>query len=214
VDDLIFKAKKHEYYTKDGKKIPSVSEMISCLSNLVYGDVDEFVLQRAAEKGTEIHELTLELDTMGEVYVPGELSGYVQAYAQFLKDHDVKWVMAETAMKDNDDRFAGTIDRYGVVDGIPTLLDIKTSSKITGKNMTVYEAQMNFYRSMVEGHIKYPVNQMFVLHLKSDGSYSLEDVDMNYDLVTCCLIINEKMKRRKKRSKNGRSAVGKTERSV
>ena len=203
MDDLIFKAKKHEYVTEDGKKLPSVSDIISCLSYFCYGEIDKFILEQAAQRGSKIHELTQFLDEVGITECPYELSGYVQAYAKFLNEHEHRWVLTEEPMRYMDD-YAGTIDRFGIVDDVKVLLDIKTNSKLSGKQLTLYETQLNLYRRMLENH-DYPVERMYILHLKRDGEYKLIDVEKTDELANMCLFIWKKMHERKRRKSNGRT---------
>ena len=199
MDDLIFKAKKHEYVTADGKKLPSVSELIEPLSKCVYGEIDPEVLAIAAMKGTEIHRLTEVLDREKMCECPEELSGYLIAYTNFVKEHNPRWLYTEEPMRYYDD-YAGTIDRFGFVDDVRTLVDIKTSSKITGKNLVVYEAQLNLYRRMLEAHEE-KVDKLYILHLKKDGGYTLEEINIDDTLADICLYISKRMKERKRRKK-------------
>lgn len=198
MDDLTL-TNKHEYVTEDGKKLPSVSDIISCLSNLCYGNVDKFILEQAAQRGTAVHELTLDLDRHGIVDCPSEYAGYVQAYAKFLTEHVMRWVLKEEAMRYQDE-YAGTIDRFGIIDDERVLVDIKTNSKLSGKQLTLYETQLNLYRRMLENH-DYPVERMFILHLMRDGEYKLIEVERTDELADMCLFIWKKMHERKRRKK-------------
>ena len=202
MDDLIFRQKKHEYITSDGKKLPSVSEIISCLSNSVYADVDKDILETAAQRGTAVHELSRELETKRILECPEEYSGYLQAYAKFLQEHSVNWTYIEEPMR-HSKGYAGTLDRYGVVDDVCTLLDIKTNSKITGKNLVVYEAQLNLYRKMLEEHWCNPA-KLYVLHLMKDGTYELYDIPISDELADICWLIYTRMHERKRRKTNGK----------
>lgn len=198
-DDVSLIAKNHKYVTTDGKKLPSVSEIIEPLSKCVYGEIDAEVLAIAAMRGTLIHELTEQLDTQKIIECPEEVSGYLTAYADFLREHSVRWLYTEKALR-LDYEYAGTIDRFGFVDDKRVLVDIKTSSKITGKNLVVYEAQLNLYRRMLEAHEE-RVERMVVLHLKKDGEYTLEEINIDDTLADDCLYIYKRMHERKRRSK-------------
>ena len=191
--------KGHKYVLADGTKVPSVSEIIEPLSNLVYGNIDDDVLCWAKLRGTAIHELTVKLDNERIAEAPYELSGYLEAYAKFLQEHKVRWIYTEKPFA-KDREYAGTIDRYGFVDDIRTILDIKTSSKITGKNLVVYEAQLNLYRRMLEAHEE-QVNRLVILHLKKDGGYTLEEINIDDRLADDCLNIYKRMHERKRRTK-------------
>ena len=191
--------KGHKYVLADGTKVPSVSEIIEPLSKLVYGDIDTEVLAWAQMRGTAVHELTVKLDNERIAEAPYELSGYLEAYAKFLQEHKVRWIYTEKPFA-KDREYAGTIDRYGFVDDIRTILDIKTSSKITGKNLVVYEAQLNLYRRMLEAHEE-QVNRLVILHLKKDGGYTLEEINIDDRLADDCLNIYKRMHERKRRTK-------------
>ena len=197
MDNVILNVKKHEYITEDGKKLPSVSDIISCLSYFCYGNVDPYILEQAAKRGTDIHQLTIDLEIDGIIDCPEEYSGYLQGYARFLNEHPLYWMFKEEPMR-YQDVYAGTIDRYGVVDDKRTLIDIKTNSKLSGKQLKLYETQLNLYRRMLE-NLEHPVECMFILHLKKDGDYELIKVEKTDELADMCLFIWKTMHERKRR---------------
>lgn len=196
MDELIFKAKKHEYVL-NGKKIPSVSDKIKFLSNMVYGEVDPIALEIAAEKGTMVHEYTVKLEKEKTVECPSSIAGYITGFSKFLSSNDTSTTFSEKAFAYKEE-FAGTIDRYMKLDGKDTLLDIKTNSKLTNKNLVVYEAQLNLYRMMLEDN-GYNVEQMYILHLMKDGEYKLYEIPIDNTLADMCLYINRRMNERKRR---------------
>ena len=194
MDDLIFIAEKHEYITADGKKLSSVSEITEPMSLMLYKSVDPEVLAIAAMRGSAIHEATVILDEHKIAEVSAELGGFVQGYADFVHDHSARWIRkyTEQPMRYKDE-YAGTIDRFGDVDGKKTLVDIKTCSRIAKKNLSVYEVQLNLYRRMLEAHEE-KVEQMFILHLKKDGKYKLIPIPIADELTDACLLIHNRMK--------------------
>jgi hypothetical protein len=68
-DELIFREEDHKYFL-NGEEIPSVSELTRFLSREVYDEADTIALDRAAEKGTAVHDALQTLDEKGEVEVP------------------------------------------------------------------------------------------------------------------------------------------------
>lgn len=54
----------------------------------------------------------------------------VMAYEDWAKAHDFKPSLSECVVYSHHHRYAGTLDLYGTVDGIPTLVDIKTGKAI------------------------------------------------------------------------------------
>jgi len=195
--ELVFQEEGHKYFL-NGEEIPSVSELTRFLSREVYGEVDPIALERAAEKGTAVHDALQVLDEKGEVEVDSEYGGYIAAYLKFREEHDVEWREIEWMV--HTDKFAGRIDRYGYVDGKSCIVDFKTTSRISKAHEVIYTAAQSLYRMAVNDR---PVDMSYILQLKSDGTYKL--IPLNYDtaLASACIILHNafaKTKRKKKKS--------------
>ena len=52
-EELTFEEEKH-IYRLDGKYVPAVSTVMKPLSQVLYKDVDEAILNKAAERGTAV----------------------------------------------------------------------------------------------------------------------------------------------------------------
>ena len=196
-DELIFREEDHKYFL-NGEEIPSVSELTRFLSREVYGEADPIALDRAAEKGTAVHDALQTLDEKGEVEVPSEYDGYIAAYLKFRAEHDVEWREIEWMV--HTDKYAGRIDRYGYVDGKPCIVDFKTTSRITKAHEVLYTAAQNLYQEAI--CFTKPVDMLYVLQLKSDGTYKLISLSYDTDLAAACLIMHNafaKTKRKKKK---------------
>ena len=183
---------RHQYFLNN-QPIPSVSDLTRFLSREIYGDVDPIAMERAAEKGTKIHEATEILDNHGEVEMESELGGYVEAYVKFRRDHEVVWTMIEGTTH-LQDLYAGTIDRLGWIDGKCCLLDIKTSKSIGKQHKALYQAQLNLYRLACEDHEIYP-DTLYILHLKQNGKYSLINIPFNTELALACITLHYSLKK-------------------
>lgn len=192
---LLFFDQDHRY-TLDGEEFPSVSELCRFLSREVYGTVAQYTLDQAADRGTRVHKACEALDVYGNVEVTDDIAPYVQAYLSFRREHDVKWNMVERSIAHQKERYAGTIDRYGDVDGMKVLVDLKTSYTVQ-RRLAV--AQLNLYRWMVEeeGH---PVEKQYILHLSKDG-YKLVEIDRRDDIPSALLTLHRLMEK-KRRKKN------------
>ena len=197
-DELVFREEDHKYFL-NGEEIPSVSELTRFLSREVYGEADPIALDRAAEKGTAVHDALQMLDEKGEVEVDDEYAGYIQAYLKFREDHDVEWREIEWMV--HTDKYAGRIDRYGYVDGVPCIVDFKTTSRISKAHEVLYTAALSLYRMAID--LIKPVDMLYVIQLKNDGSYKLIPLSDNMALATSCLMLHTalaKTKRKKKKS--------------
>ena len=104
-------------YTVDGEEYPSVSEISRFASREVYGDVNQYNLDRAAERGSAVHKATEILDKYGKVECDEDIVPYIQAYVQFRKDFGVgDYEHIEKALAHDGLKFAGTIDRIYKID--------------------------------------------------------------------------------------------------
>lgn len=189
-----FNDEKHEY-SVNGVKVPSVSEILSPLNADRYGAINPAVLRSAAEKGTAVHEMCEAIDygiftSEMEDEIPPELDGYVDAYIQFLFDHEVYWEMVERivacyrGVEGEPPIYAGTIDRFGIVDGKAAVVDIKTYASMTTEAQMTASCQTALYRdALLNGkpgdsfHASQDDSiKRYILHLKKDGKYRLIDL--------------------------------------
>ena len=191
---LLFFDEGHKY-TLDGEELPSVSQLTRFISREIYGDVGQFNLDRAAERGTAVHKATELLDKYGTAEIDEDISPYLKAYIAFRKEHKCEWQKIEYATHHPENLYAGTLDRVGTVDGKLVVLDIKTSSTI---QKPLYTAQLNLYRKMLPG----PIEQLVILHLKKDGTYKLIDIPIDDTLADACITMHEALKKKKRSKKN------------
>ena len=171
-----------------------MSELTRFISREVYGDVAQYRLDHAAERGKKVHKLTEALDKYGEVDVSEDVLPYIQAYVRFRREHETAWQKIEYATHHPGALYAGTLDRYGVVDGKRCIVDIKTSSTLKKQ---LYTAQLNLYRMMLPD----PVDALYVLHLKPDGTYKLVELPIDDTLANACLTLHTALKKKKRKRK-------------
>ena len=199
---LLFYDDSHKY-TVDGEEVPSVSELTRFLTRELYTDAPQYFLDQAAKRGTNVHKATEAIDKFGTVEIEDEYAGFVKAYVSFLKEHEVSWGNIEwpVCRKDDEMPYAGTIDRVGALDGKTVILDIKTTANISSLHKLCYTAQLNLYRLAVK---EKPVEELWVLQLKKDGTYKLIQLEENKELAQACLTMHYAIQktRRKRRKKN------------
>ena len=185
-----FDEDKHEY-TVNGVKVPSVSEILAPLSADRYSQVNPWVLQAAAERGRAVHEAAQLMDYGFDPDEDFSVNGYLIAYQDFLSSTNVEWIYAEKIV--GADRYlqdgthsvlyAGTLDRYGYINGQAAIVDIKTYSSLSTDALLQASCQTALYREALLENIPedeapddYFVKR-YVLHLKKDGSWRLVDLD-------------------------------------
>ena len=186
---------KGHVYMLDGQRLPCVSDLCRFLHREIYKDAPLWQMEAAADRGTKVHAATEALDKTGQAEIEYEYLPYLQAYAAFRREHDVQWELIEHPDYHPAHRYAGTIDRYGMVDGFKTLLDIKTTYR-------VYEplcsASLNLYRMILEARGK-AVERLLILHLKKDGSYKLIRFDAEDAVPMALLTLHTALKTRRRK---------------
>ena len=182
---LTFRESDHSYEV-EGKKLPSVSEIIRFISREIYANATQFQLDRAADRGTRVHRACENIDRYGSCEVDAEIIPYVEAYMDFLRKYKPEWKLIEHSMCDLNDGFAGTLDRYGIIGGKRVIVDLKSNSSIKPVLVT---AQLNGYRHLARVN-DYEVDAIASLHLKGDGKYSYMERPVN-DTFFACLTLHK-----------------------
>ena len=185
-------------YMLDGERLPCVSDLCRFLHREIYEDAPLWQMEAAADRGTKVHAATEALDRTGRAEIEDEYLPYMQAYARFLKEHDVQWELIEHQDYHPAHRYAGTIDRYGMLDGFSTLLDIKTTYKVY---KPLCSASLNLYRMMLEARGK-TVERLSILHLRKDGSYKLLRFDADDGVPMALITLHTALKTRRRKNKN------------
>lgn len=186
---LLFYDAEHQYEV-DGEKLPSVSEILRFMSREIYGDINQYTLDNAANRGSDVHKATELLDKYGEAEIDEEYAPYLQAYHSFLKEHHVSWDDIERRMYHPQKMYAGTIDRFGAVDGESALVDIKTTSTI---KKPIVKAQLNGYEDMRIANGFAPAQRLYCLQLKKDGKYTLLEVSKDTTEFDACYALHVSM---------------------
>ena len=192
--DLTFIEDSHTYLL-DGQELPSVSHLCRFLRREVYQNVPQWQLEAAALRGTAVHAATEVLDATGAAEIGDEYLPYLTAYRSFLLDHAPLWAMTEHPIYHPTLHYAGTIDRYGYIDGHRAIVDIKTTYTV---HKPLTRAQLNLYRLMLEAQ-GWAVDKLYILHLKRDGSYRLIGIPFDDDLPHALLTIHHALQNRKKK---------------
>jgi len=192
---LTFIEETHQYFD-DGVELPSVTEIIRFCNydSRSLAGTDPFY----RNKGSAIHAFCQEIDYTGEMPTGTGYDGYLKAYSDFLRDYRIKgWLHVEQAFGNAEIGYAGTIDRIGYIDGILSILDIKTGSAI---NKTALQAQLTGYSRLFLNEIpfKFPLICLYGLHLKSTGKYQLIKTVPDNPLFDSCLYLHSVLKGMKK----------------
>jgi hypothetical protein len=122
-----------------------------------------------AARGTRIHNITEDIDRGIEVDpIDPELLPFIDAYRQFKSDNTITITQIEEIVFNEDYWFAGALDRVMQINGVPSIVDIKTGAKMktTGVQLAAYRyawEQMGGQKDLAR----------FALHLNDSGKYKL-----------------------------------------
>ncbi len=159
---LTFDEASHTYYF-GGQLVPGVTSILTPLTD--FSRVPPAVLEAASNFGKAVH-LACELDDLGtldEASLDPALAPYLAAWRKFSDDHQVQWDLIEQPVYHATMRYAGTPDRFGLVNGVRTVVDIKSTAQLypaVGPQLAAYaQAKME------------PYAQRIAVQLKADGTY-------------------------------------------
>lgn len=161
----------------DGERLPSVTELLSPLQAESFAAINPYVLKAAADRGTAVHEIceAMDYDLDYEELVGPELVPYVEAYEEFLMDHEADWQGVEMPVHFFE-QYAGIVDRFGYLDGEPVVLDIKTVQSPSVEQKVSVCCQLYAYDRAIKAcfpEFQGLIMAHYALYLKKDGTYKL-----------------------------------------
>ena len=161
------------YVAPDGSKFPSITTVLSILSedsirewrNRVGEDEANKISHRASTRGTAVHDII-------ERYLKNEdTTDYLPHIKQSLEnvrpilDRSIGKIFGlETALYSRHLGMAGRCDCIAEFDGVPSIIDFKTSRKVKKKEwISNYFAQMSAYAIMFEERTGMPITNTVVI---------------------------------------------------
>lgn len=168
---LEFNAENHTY-TDGGILIPSVTTVMDLIHN--YCGIPEKILERASERGTAVH-LATELYDEGRLdmgSLSDEILGYVMGWMKFKSDTGFQPEMIEYRVYSKKHRYAGTLDRTGLINGKLAIIDVKTTAQFYSAFGVQLGGYMNAYNEGTPAKDK--VKTRWVVKLSPDGDYKLQ----------------------------------------
>lgn len=189
-------------YALDGVELPSVTHIIRYLAVDKANNADPNMALIARERGSAVHEATVMYDYSGEIPddFPAEYAPYLEAYVQFVRDYKPGWELIEHQMGNKTLGFAGTLDRFGVIDNEWCILDIKTSYKVDIPSLS---AQLTAYHDLLLNEQFERLENARIRHLglqlMRTGKYRLYETDCEKgsDLFYSCRRIYKTMEQMK-----------------
>ena len=179
---VVFTPEDHRYFL-DGKELKGITGMLhrQVFPDL-YRDVPQFVLDRAAERGTMVHE-SIELLDSG--FEPKESTPELNNYKKIKHDNGLLTLENEYLVTDNEN-FASAIDLVLTNGEEIILADIKTTSVL---NKEYVRWQLSIYAYLFE--LQNPdlkVSKLFAIWLRDDKSEFAEVERIDTDVVKKLLL--------------------------
>jgi hypothetical protein len=194
------------YKCKDGKRVPGATTVLGILGKpaLIHWAWDlgmQKINYRTyrddkADIGTLAHNMVMcylkgiECDTSD--YTPKQVDLAENSFLKYLdweKGHDVKPILVEEPLVSEVYRYGGTMDNFCLLDGVPTLIDLKTAKGIYDEMFY----QLAAYRALLEEH-GYAVDQAKILRIGRDENEGFEersvyDLTDHFEIFKACLLI-------------------------
>lgn len=111
-------------YKAEGRVIPSVTEILKDEGFIDTAFFTDYGRQRGKLAHLAIH--LLDMGELDEESLDPVLSPYVEAWKRFRADTDITIIESEVPILDPLKRYAGTPDKIVMLDGKPSVLDLKT----------------------------------------------------------------------------------------
>lgn len=169
IGGLEFRESNHTYWL-GRTQLPSVTTIMKPLSDAFYGGVYREVLNRAADKGTTVHQSLENFICFGIEDVPPDYKGYLEAYKAFCSEYNPLPIATETRIYHKYLMYAGTGDFLCLIGDALVLIDFKSTSQLV-KMLT--RVQLEAYDRAFDSH-GLKIDKKAILQLKNDGTFKLE----------------------------------------
>lgn len=168
--ELAFEEKTHTYKL-NGVVIPSVSSIMEPINAVKYDRVDSYTLDKAAQKGSAVHDAIENYIKFGIDDIPTEHRGYFDAFIDWWNEYKPVVVGSEIRIYHKLMRYGGTVDLLCYINGELTLVDYKSTYVLSDMTCGV---QLEGYAQAFASH-GIRVQKKKILHLKKDGSFNVRE---------------------------------------
>lgn len=170
IPGLAFEELSHSY-AYNGVRVPSVTKVMAPLVS--YYRVPTERLMLAADRGKAVHALTEQWDHEGSFGIDEtEHIDYLKAWVSFREDYDFLPTAIEERVYHPVHEYAGTADRFGMLKGHMSVIDIKTTDRL-GPAVGV---QLAAYQQAANANLppRWQLEHRYAVQLCADGTYKLK----------------------------------------
>ena len=129
-------------YLVDGVITPSVSDILKFIFPNKYSNIPAHILNAKAEFGTHIHDAIEKYEQCEDVDLTPMEEIVFEQYLDLKEQFEIEPIEQETLVH-FEDRFCGRLDMIANVNGVRSLVDIKTTAKL---DVEALSWQLSFYK--------------------------------------------------------------------
>ena len=157
-------------YRAGGAVVPGVTSILGSLRD--FTRIDEEVLRKACERGTNVHLATEYHDrgTLDETSLLPEEAGYLEGWKKFCAEHKPWWLSIEEIVFHPVHRYAGKLDRRCSMQFGGQRIEVAQVDVKTGATHPVMGLQLAAYVAAAGDP---PSTPRFTCQLNKNGTYKL-----------------------------------------
>ena len=179
--------RKRFYLTPEGKLYPSITTVLQRRKmeglmewrKRVGDDVANYVARTAAHRGTKVHHMCEDFLNNMESDYPEKWAEHKKNFLPYVLFSQIKPVLMqkvnnifaqECGLYSDKYKVAGRVDCIGEYNGVPSIIDFKTSTKERNDDWNEsYYIQASAYAEMFEERTGIEINQIVILVVTEDG---------------------------------------------
>jgi hypothetical protein len=174
--------KKTNLYLIDGKKVPSVTQILSVVGKpqlmMWYGKLGNEEAKRISDEakayGSLIHSLIEQIVNGQDINLADKVKPVLDNFQMITKNW--KWLEFEKVLLNKEFMFGGTADAIAEIDGHRTLVDFKTSSGVYPEmhlQMAAYMKCLPEVESAVILHLNKDTNGWELVNSETEGLFEV-----------------------------------------
>lgn len=180
---VLFMPDEHRYFL-EGKELQGITGVIhKHIFPDMYKNIPQFVLNKAAERGSQVHQ---RIEMLDAGFYPQKLSPELRNYILTKKENNLTTIANEYIVSDNEN-FASAIDLVFERDGEVILADIKTTSVLNKEYVRWQLSIYAYFFELLNPNLK--VSKLYALWLRDEKSAFVEveriDVELIKELLRC-----------------------------
>jgi hypothetical protein len=164
-DDIVTFEKTNHIYTVNGKKVVSVTQLIDSVLPKKYKKVDPEILQKAADRGTNLHDMIEQFERFETTYDDYEFKQYISLKKQHqweVLESEKIVILKESGIPIAAGRF-DMIVKSPYINGLG-IADVKRTAHIHTDHIKL---QLNLYKRAYEQTYRKKIHYLKCIHIRN-----------------------------------------------